>query len=61
MDWTTPLRAQQADFIQRLKSGHLLHCEIQGQHSELTVISEDVLKVGGYCKKAHKAYAEICR
>ena len=22
---------------------------------------EDVLKVGGYCKKAHKAYAEICR
>ncbi|WP_397327019.1 DUF2391 family protein, partial [Nostoc sp. FACHB-110] len=22
---------------------------------------EDVLKVGDYCKKAHKAYAEICR
>ncbi|MBE8992492.1 type II toxin-antitoxin system YhaV family toxin [Nostoc sp. LEGE 12450] len=22
---------------------------------------EDVLKVEGYCKKAHKAYAEICR
>ncbi|MCV3212412.1 hypothetical protein OGM63_02505 [Plectonema radiosum NIES-515] len=22
---------------------------------------EDVLKVGGFCKKAHKAYAEICR
>jgi hypothetical protein len=24
-------------------------------------IYEDVLKVGGYCKKAHKVYAGICR
>jgi hypothetical protein len=24
-------------------------------------VLEDVLKVEGYCKKAHKAYAEICR
>lgn len=44
MDWTTPLRSQQADFIQRLKSGCLLHCETEGQHSELTVISDERLK-----------------
>jgi hypothetical protein len=46
MDWTTPLRSQQADFIQRLKSDrlHLLHCETEGQHSELTVISGDRLE-----------------
>ena len=41
MDWTTILKAQQTDFIQRLKSGDLLHCEKEGQHSELTVISGD--------------------
>jgi hypothetical protein len=34
MDWTTILKAQQTDFIQRLKSGDLLHCEKEGQHSE---------------------------
>lgn len=39
MDWITLLESQQTDFIQRLKSGHLLHCDIEGQHSELTVIS----------------------
>ncbi|MFO5529428.1 MAG: tetratricopeptide repeat protein [Cuspidothrix sp.] len=39
MDWTTPLKAQQADFIQRLKSAKLLHCDEKGQHSELTIIS----------------------
>lgn len=51
MDWTTSLRcqrrakpSQQTDFIQRLKSGCLLHCETQGQHSELTVISGERLK-----------------
>jgi hypothetical protein len=44
MDWITPLRSQQADFIQRLKSGHLLHCETVGQHSELSVISGQTLK-----------------
>jgi hypothetical protein len=44
MDWTTALRSQQADFIQRLKSGHLLHCETVGQHSELTVISGERLE-----------------
>lgn len=44
MDWTTILKAQQTDFIQRLKSGDLLHCEEEGQHSELTVISGERLK-----------------
>ncbi|MEP0850761.1 hypothetical protein NC991_10330 [Funiculus sociatus GB1-A4] len=44
MDWTTLLRSQQADFIERLKSNELLHCETEGQHSELTVISGDKLK-----------------
>lgn len=39
IDWTTPLRSLQADFITRSKGGCLLHCEIEGQHSELTVIS----------------------
>jgi len=43
MDWMTLLESQQTDFIQRLKSGHLLHCDIEGQHSELTVISGDKL------------------
>ena len=41
MDWTTPLKAQQADFIQRLKSAKLLHCDEKGQHSELTIISDE--------------------
>ena len=44
MDWTTILKAQQTDFIQRLKSGDLLHCEKEGQHSELKVISGERLK-----------------
>jgi hypothetical protein len=44
MDWTTILKAQQTDFIARIKSGDLLHCEKEGQHSELTVISGERLK-----------------
>jgi WD40 repeat protein len=44
MDWTTPLRSQQADFIQRLKSDsavfhHLNNSQSTGYHSELTVVS----------------------
>lgn len=57
MDWTTPLRAQQADFIQRLKSGCLLHCEKEGQHSELTVISGERLdKLRDFCWKMAEKY-----
>lgn len=44
MDWITLLRAQQADFIQRLKLGFLLHSEKEGLHGELTVISGNKLK-----------------
>ena len=44
MDWTKPLKGQQADFIRRLQSGHLLKCEIPGNHSELTVISKERLR-----------------
>lgn len=39
MDWTVLLKNQQFDFIQRLKTGHLLQCETPGRHRELTVIS----------------------
>jgi uncharacterized protein YjbI with pentapeptide repeats len=44
IDWTAPLRSLQADFIQRIKSGHLLNCGVEGQHSELTIISGETLK-----------------
>ncbi len=45
MDWITLLRSLQSDFIKRLTSGCLLHCETEGQYSELTVISGQRLKV----------------
>jgi tetratricopeptide (TPR) repeat protein len=44
MDWITLLRSLQSDFIQRLTSGSLLHCETEGQYSELTIISGERLK-----------------
>jgi tetratricopeptide (TPR) repeat protein len=44
MNWITLLRSLQLDFLKRLKSGSLLHCQIEGQHSELTIISGDRLK-----------------
>ncbi len=44
MDWKTILKAQQTDFIARLESGDLLHCDKEGKHSELTVISGERLK-----------------
>jgi transcription-repair coupling factor (superfamily II helicase) len=60
MDWTTPLRAQQADFIQRLKSGYLLHCQIEGQHSELTVISGERLKqLRDFCWQMAEKYKRM--
>lgn len=42
--WASPLQSLQHDFIQRIRSGYLLHCQIEGQHSELTVISDKRLK-----------------
>ncbi|MFH7028039.1 MAG: tetratricopeptide repeat protein [Heteroscytonema crispum UTEX LB 1556] len=44
MDWTTVLRSLQSDFIKRLTSGCLLHCETEGQYSELIIISGERLK-----------------
>ena len=44
MDWITLLRSLQSDFLKRLTSSCLLHCEIEGQHSELTIISGERLK-----------------
>ncbi|MEA5581242.1 tetratricopeptide repeat protein [Nodularia harveyana UHCC-0300] len=44
MDWITLLRSLQSDFVKRLKSGFLLHCEQEGQYSELTIISGQRLK-----------------
>ncbi|WGV25919.1 tetratricopeptide repeat protein [Halotia branconii] len=45
MDWITLLRSLQSDFVKRLKTGCLLHCETEGQYSELTIISGERLKV----------------
>lgn len=57
MDWTTPLKAQQADFIERLKYFCLLHCEKNGQHSELTIISgEKLLQLRAFCWQMAEKY-----
>jgi tetratricopeptide (TPR) repeat protein len=57
MDWTTILKAQQTDFIQRLKSGDLLHCEKEGRHSELTVISgERLQQLRDFCWEMAEKY-----
>ncbi|MBD2691006.1 tetratricopeptide repeat protein [Anabaena catenula] len=44
MDWITLLRSLQSDFLKRLTSGCLLHCQTPGEHSELTIISGERLK-----------------
>lgn len=44
MDWITLLRSLQSDFIKRFTSGCLIHCETEGQYSELTIISGERLK-----------------
>jgi tetratricopeptide (TPR) repeat protein len=44
MDWITLLRSLQSDFIKRLTTGCLLHCETESQYSELTIISGERLK-----------------
>ncbi len=57
MDWTTILRGQQADFIARIKTDHLLHCNIVGQHSELTVIRDENLEnLTDFCWKMAEKY-----
>lgn len=60
MDWIKLLRSQQGDFIQRLKSGCLLHCETEGQHSELTVISGERLKqLRDFCWQMAEKYKRM--
>ncbi|MBD2345200.1 hypothetical protein [Anabaena subtropica] len=57
MEWTSLLIEQQTDFIQRLKSGRNLHCEIEGYNSELTVISGNRLKkLRDFCWDMVKKY-----
>ncbi|MBX9252583.1 tetratricopeptide repeat protein [Desmonostoc muscorum CCALA 125] len=57
MDWTTLLTEQQFDFIERLKSGCLLNCNIKGQHSELTVISgEHLEQLRDFCWEMVRKY-----
>lgn len=57
MEWMTPLKVQQLDFIQRLKTRHLLHCEIEGQHSELTVITgEKLTELRCFCWQMAEKY-----
>ncbi|BAY40965.1 TPR repeat protein [Nostoc sp. NIES-2111] len=60
MDWITLLRSLQSDFIKRLSSGCLLHCEIEGQHSELTVISGERLKtLRDFCWQMAEKYKRV--
>ncbi len=57
MDWITLLKAQQFDFLQRLKSGCLLNCKIEGQHSELTVIcGENLGQLRDFCWEMVRRY-----
>ena len=54
MDWTIPLKSQQADFIVRLKSDltNLLKSQIRGHHSEIISISGHRLKqIRTFCRK----------
>jgi tetratricopeptide (TPR) repeat protein len=60
MDWITLLRSLQSDFIQRLTSGCLLHCETEGQYSELTIISGERLKaLRDFCWQMAEKYKRV--
>lgn len=57
MDWTTPLKYQQADFVKRLSKQKalepsMLNCEIRGCHSEMMVIwGEQLQKILEVCQQ----------
>ena len=60
MDWIPVLRHLQSDFISRLKSGCLLHCEAEGHHSELTIISGERLRLlREFCWKMAEKYKRV--
>ncbi|MCL1469327.1 WD40 repeat domain-containing protein [Argonema antarcticum] len=57
MDWTTPLKYQQTDFVKRLSKQKalepsMLNCEIRGCHSEMMVIwGEQLQKILEVCQE----------
>ncbi|MBE9006071.1 tetratricopeptide repeat protein [Fortiea sp. LEGE XX443] len=60
MDWITLLRSLQSDFVKRLTSGSLLHCETEGQYSELTIISGERLKtLREFCWQMAEKYKRV--
>ncbi|WP_375499501.1 tetratricopeptide repeat protein [uncultured Nostoc sp.] len=60
MDWITLLRSLQSDFIKRLTSGSLLHCETEGQYSELTIISGERLRaLREFCWQMAEKYKRV--
>ncbi|MBF2064303.1 MAG: tetratricopeptide repeat protein [Calothrix sp. C42_A2020_038] len=60
MDWITVLRWLQSDFINRLSSSSLLHCENEGQHSELTIISGERLNaLRNFCWRMAEKYKRV--
>ncbi len=60
MDWTIPLKTQQKDLCQRMRSGHLLLCDIHSQYGEVTVITGDELQqLIESCQKAFPDYDQI--
>ncbi len=60
MDWTILLKTQQKDLCQRIKSGHLLHCDTHSEYSEVTVITGDKLQqLIESCQKVVSQYEQI--
>ncbi|MBL1210129.1 tetratricopeptide repeat protein [Geminocystis sp. GBBB08] len=44
MDWKTPLKVQQQDFLNRLALGKLLICDENYLHSEVTIIKKEAIE-----------------
>lgn len=67
MDWTTPLRSLQTDFIKRLESDaailhHVIKYQLTGYHSELIVISgEELDEIRKYCWYIADKYKKISK
>ncbi|PAX54905.1 tetratricopeptide repeat protein [Brunnivagina elsteri] len=60
MDWITVLRSLQSDFINRILSGSLLHCQTEGQHSELSIISGERLNyLRNFCWQMAEKYKRV--
>jgi tetratricopeptide (TPR) repeat protein len=60
MDWITVLRSLQSDFINRISSGSLLHCQTEGQHSELSIISGGRLNyLRNFCWQMAEKYKRV--